>query len=564
MKTHHSITGLMVASGLLLLNACNSASSGEEIEVKFLVGSALKEFCNQAATQFNQQKPKLENGQAFYLTCEAKGSGDVVGKVVSLAEQLKAGTLPAEAPEFPTLISVDGDIYLTQLRYQINLIFPGQNYIPPVTDAPLLANSPMVFMVPSEVAVGLRKQENLYQALLNAKTHQDLDPNSPLLPIHFVQTAPTRSNSGLQTLVTQFASVANKSPEELTVENIQQYQSQVQQIQSKVTRYGISTNSLASDMVKNGSFWASIASVYESSVIAANTNKQTNLVQYEAIYPRSTFTSNMRAVLPKAPWVSADEQAAAEQIIEYLRSPKAQKIATEFGLRPGVPGVALGAKFSPQFGVDPNARYDSLRSPEPEVVEAMLKSWQQFAKKPSKVVIVVDSSGSMVGRKLSGVQNTLRYYIESLGAKERIALIDFDSEIRPPVVVDGTPEGRNQGMLFINNLKAEGGTKLYDATLSAQRWLQQNQQPDAINAVIILTDGEDSESKISLNRLQQELEKTGFNTDNRIAFFTIGYGNKGEFNPQVLQEIADLNSGYYRQGDPETISTLMADLQVEF
>ncbi len=49
-----------------------------------------------------------------------------------------------------------------------------------------------------------------------------------------------------------------------------------------------------------------------------------------------------------------------------------------------------------------------------------------------------------------------------------------------------------------------------------------------------------------------------------MPFLRLAMETKGEFNSTVLQEIADLNSGYYRQGDPETISTLMADLQVEF
>ncbi|NES68454.1 MAG: ABC transporter substrate-binding protein, partial [Okeania sp. SIO2D1] len=349
MKINWQKISLIPSLGLLFLGACtpaNNSSNTSGLEVKFLVGSALEKFCNQAATQLNQQQPKLDNGKSFYLKCEAKGSGDVVKDIVSLSQKLKNGTIQPDSPEFPTLISVDGEIYHSQLLYQINQTYPGQNYIPQITDAPLLANSPMVFMASQEIAAGLRKQPDIYRSLVSAKTHQDLDPNSPQLPIHYVHTAPTRSNSGLQTLVAQFASVANKRPEQLTVANVKQYQFQVQKIQSKVTRYGVSTSSLAEDMVKNGPFWASIASVYESSVIEANTaNTQT---RYEAIYPSSTFTSNMRAILPTAPWVSEDEQEAAEKAIEYLRSPAAQKIMTDLGLRPGIPGVPLGAKFSAQ------------------------------------------------------------------------------------------------------------------------------------------------------------------------------------------------------------------------
>jgi Ca-activated chloride channel family protein len=482
---------------------------------------------------------------------------------VSLAQQYQQGNLSASDPQFPTLISVDGEIYHSQLRYRMEQLFPGQNYIPKITDAPLLANSPMVFMTTEELAPGLRKQKDLFQTLVKVDNHKQLSPDSPSLPLNFVHTAPTRSNSGLQTLVAEFASVSGKAPEQMTVADVQQYQEQVRQIESKITRYGTSTGSLAEDMVTNGVFWASVASVYESLVIEANSNPN-NTTRYEAVYPQATFTSNLRAILPQAPWVNEKEQAAAQQVIEFLRSRPIQEMATELGLRPGVPGVPLGEKFSEQYGVNPDATYNSLRPPSPEVVEAMLTSWEQYAKKPSQVVVLVDSSGSMAGSKLPAVQSTLRTYIQNLGPKEEIALIDFDSEIREPVTVDGTPEGQERGIEFIANLSPDGGTRLYDATLRARNWLQENYQEDAINAVLVLTDGEDADSEISLQALTQKLEQNSFSSDRRIAFFTIGYGESGEFNPDVLKKIAELNGGYYRKGNPETISRLMSDLQLEF
>ena len=557
---------------VLLLTACagtgdnptNNLDNFNGLKIKFLVGSALGKFCNQAAENFNRTKPQLENGKAFRVECEAAGSGDVVSKLITLATQFKNGTLQESSPEFPTIVSVDGEIYQSRLIYQMNQLFPGQNYIPEITESPLLANSPMVLMTQGSIAPSLQKLDNPYKALVDAKNHRDIDPNAPLLPVNYVHTAPTRSNSGLQTLVTQFASVSGKRPENMTAADVQKFESQVQQIQSKITRYGTSTSSLAKSMVKNGQFWASVGSVYESSVIAANSHLQPGQQRYQAVYPKATFTSNMRAILPKAPWVNADEKAAAEKFIDYLRSPQIQKIATDLGLRPGIPGIPLGAKFSAEFGVNPQAKYDSLRPPKPEVVEVMLKSWQEVAKKPSLVVVVVDSSGSMEGEKLPAVQRTLQTYVNSLGPKEQIALIDFDEEIRPTVLVDGTSEGKEKGMEFIGSLEAGGGTRLYDATIEARNWLKENLRKDAINAVLILTDGEDSASGISLERLKQELQKSGFNSDERIAFFTVGYGNEREFNPEALKTIAELNAGYYSKGDPESISKLMSNLQLEF
>ncbi|MBD2597810.1 VWA domain-containing protein [Nostoc spongiaeforme FACHB-130] len=562
------VTNLVAISTLVLVTGCNTDSTSDNnfsgLTVKLLVGSALGDFCNQAAKNFNATQPKLDNGTAFRVKCESLGSGDVVTEVVALANQLQKGTVQADAADFPTIISLDGDIYHSQLIYRMNQLFPGKNYIPEITESSLVANTPMVFMAQADIASGLRKVADPYKALVTAKTHRDIDPTSPPLTVHYVHSAPTRSNSGLQTLVAQYASVSGKRPEEITMADVQKFQPQIQQIQSKITRYGVSTNSLAQAMVKNGPFWASVGSVYESSVIVANSGLATGQQRYQAVYPKATFTSNMRAIIPNAPWVSTDEKAAAEKFITYWRSPETQKIATDLGLRPGTPGVALGAKFSPEFGVEAQAKYDSLRPPKPEVVDAMLKSWQELAKKPSLVVVVVDSSGSMSGDKLPAVQNTLQNYIKNLGPKEKIALIDFDSVIRPPVLVDGTPQGRDRGWQFINGLRADGGTKLYDAALEARNWLQQNLRQDAINAVLILTDGEDAGSNIRLNELEEELQKSGFATDQRIGFFTIGYGKEGEFKPDVLKKIAELNGGYYSQGNPETISQVMSNLQVEF
>ena len=562
-----SILGVTMAS--LILSSCVSGTqtSGDnfgELKVSVLVGSALGDFCDRATQNFNQQQPKLKDGTEFRMTCTQLGSGDVVNTLVNLGQQLKNGSLKAEDPQFPSLVSVDGEIYQSQLIYRFQQIFPGQNYIPLITESPLIANSPMVFMTQADLAPGLRKLPDPFKSLVTAKTHRDLDPAAPAVNINYVQTAPTKSNSGLQTLVAQYASVSGKRPEELTLEDVTKFQTQIQQIQSKVTRYGVSTNSLAQAMAKNGVFWASVGSVYESSIIAVNSALPAGQPKFQAVYPPATFSSNMRLILPLAPWVSAAEKEAVEKFIEAWRSPPYQQIAVELGLRPGTPGIPLGAKFTPEFGVNPQAIYDSYRPPRPEVVEAMLKSWQEVAKRPSQVVVVVDSSGSMQGDKLPSVQNTLLNYINNLGPKEKIILIDFDTEIRSPVIVEGTPTGKQLGLEFVNSLQANGGTRLYDAVLTARNWLRQNRDPQAINAVLVLTDGEDSGSNTSLEQLEGELKTSGFSGDDRMAFFTIGYGDEGSFDAAALQKIAEINAGYYSKGDPATINKIMDDLQVEF
>jgi Ca-activated chloride channel family protein len=351
---------------ILLLAACrgNFTSNWTQLQVKILVGSALTDFCQQTAKNFHATQPRLDNGRALQVKCEARGSGDVVTRLVALATQLQNGTLQFDAAEFPTIISLDGDVYHSQLIYQINQLFPGQSYIPEITESPLIAHTPMVFMAKSDVAERLRQVDDISS-------------------MNYVQTEPTLSNSGLQTLIVQYASLAGKPPEELTLADVQQLQPQIQKIYSQIPHHSTSTRSLAQAIANNRQFEAEIASVYESSVIAINSQFPAQQPRYQAVYPTATFTSNMRAILLNAPWVSADEKAGARKFITYWRSPAMQKIATDLGLRPGTPGVALGNKFTSKFGVDPQAQYDSLRSPSPQVVEAILQAWQQGTQKPS-------------------------------------------------------------------------------------------------------------------------------------------------------------------------------------
>jgi Ca-activated chloride channel family protein len=85
-----------------------------------------------------------------------------------------------------------------------------------------------------------------------------------------------------------------------------------------------------------------------------------------------------------------------------------------------------------------------------------------------------------------------------------------------------------------------------------------------IRAVVVLTDGQDSGAGASLDQLQQELRRTGFESDERIAVFSVGYGESGNFDATTLQALAEGNGGEFVQGSPETIRNLMNNMQLSF
>jgi len=527
-----------------------------------LVGSALGGFCQDAAAAIERDPPRLSDGTRVLLRCRALGSGDVVNEMESHARAVLQGGGRADDPRIPTLISVDGEIYQDLLRHRLQAIAPGRALIPVSADTPALASSPMVLMTTPALAKGLRRQQP-FLALARADTHQQLDPGAPPQPIRFVQTAPTRSNSGLQTLVAMVAELAGKRPEQLELADVKAQEQAVAAIQKHVTRYGSSTDELARTMQRHGVFWASVASVYEASVVGVNSRLDPGQEAFVAVYPRATYSSTMRAILPNAPWVSAREREAATLLIERLQQPALQRLAADQGLRPANPAVPMD-RITAAYGADPRAVYDSLRAPKPEVVEAIISSWRNQVKKPSRVALVVDSSGSMAGEKLPAAQRSLQAYLAQTGPRDVVGLFDFDSEVRAPVVVRGGSADAAQANAFLSGLRADGGTRLYDAVETGRNWLRTTRQPGEILAVVVLTDGVDSGSALSLQALKTDLGGSGLGGDERIGVFTIGYGSSGSYNAEVLRGIAESNGGVFVEGTPDSILKRMEQLQLSF
>lgn len=535
---------------------------GRPETITMLVGSALGDVCANAAKTIAQDPPRLDDGTQVVLACRKAGSGDVVTEMEGHARAvLQGGADPAD-PRIPTLLSVDGEIYQELLRQRLQTLAPTQQLIPPLADTPALATSPMVLMTTSAFAKGLRRPDP-YQALARSSDHRQLDPAAPSQPIRFVHTAPTRSNSGLQTVVAMVSEIARKPPEQLQISDVRASAPGLADLQRHITRYGSSTDELAQAMQRNGPFWASVASVYESSVVAANGSRQADQEPLVAVYPPSTYSSTMRAILPTAPWVSPRERQAALRLIERLQQPAIQRLVAEQGLRPANPAVPAN-RVSPAYGADPKATYNSLRAPRPEVVEEIIRTWRTLVKKPSRVALVVDSSGSMEGDKLPAVQRSLQAYLNQIGPRDVVALIDFDSTVQQPMVVRGGGADRDRAAAFVGGLRADGATRLHDAVLAGRDWVRQTRQSGEILAVVVLTDGKDSGSPLSQEALMAELQRSGFRSDERIGVFTIGYGNRGDYNADVLRQIAQSNGGEFLEGTVDSVRRRLDDLQLAF
>ena len=71
------------------------------------------------------------------------------------------------------------------------------------------------------------------------------------------------------------------------------------------------------------------------------------------MYPvEGTFWSDHPYAILDAEWVGADEKAAAQQFLAFLKSKPMQQRALALGFRPADPSIPIGAPVDAAHGVD--------------------------------------------------------------------------------------------------------------------------------------------------------------------------------------------------------------------
>jgi hypothetical protein len=127
-------------------------------------------------------------------------------------------------------------------------------------------------------------------------------------------------------------------------------------------------------------------------------------------------------------------------------------------------------------------------------------------------------------------------------------------------LTDAGPSGRKALALAVAGVRPvpDGGTGLYDTTLAAVRTVRAGWDPERVNAVVVLTDGEDTDHDgIGLDELLATLrseQASGF----AVPVITIAYGD--DSGAEALAAISAATGGAtYRTSDPGQILQVFLD-----
>jgi Ca-activated chloride channel family protein len=368
-------------------------------------------------------------------------------------------------------------------------------------------------------------------------------------------TDPEISTSALSTLIAEFYAATGKQ-RNLTVQDVRSEQSQqfIRDLGKGIKHYGYNTLVFSENMRKFGLSYISAFPMEEITLIEFNkSNPPTPLV---AIYPKegSFWHDNPFIVMASA---TEAEQQAAQQFYDFLLTAESQQLAMSQGFRPANPSVELASPISADFGVDPQGVQNTLEVPDAEVIVAIKDSWSQNRKR-ADIVLVVDVSGSMEGEKLQMVKAGLESFLLRILPEDRVGLVTFANEAEVVVEPEALSDNRIALQTAIQEAFAEGGTALYDALVVAEEALRTLPPPEEerIRAIVLLSDGEDNESRITLDELEDTFYESG------ISIFPVAYGT--DANMQALERIADFSRTIVVQGSTGDIAQIFENLSRYF
>uniref|UniRef100_A0A804PNX6 Zinc finger (C3HC4-type RING finger) family protein n=1 Tax=Zea mays TaxID=4577 RepID=A0A804PNX6_MAIZE len=112
---------------------------------------------------------------------------------------------------------------------------------------------------------------------------------------------------------------------------------------------------------------------------------------------------------------------------------------------------------------------------------------------PVDLITVLDVSGSMAGTKLALLKRAMGFVIQNLGSSDRLSVIAFSSSARRLFPLRRmTESGRQQSLLAVNSLTANGGTNIAEGLRKGSKVIEERQSKNPVCSIILLSDGQDT------------------------------------------------------------------------
>jgi Ca-activated chloride channel family protein len=525
------------SSGTTTTNATGKAPSGA-LKISFAYSPEKEVLALPLIKEFNKQGVKV-GGKPVFVEAENVSSGDAETKIAK--GQLK-----------PTAWSPASSLWGRLLNYEADKDYIAQ-------DNPSLARTPLVIAMwePLARALGWPKKQIGFGEVLRLATSQNgwADFGHPEYGrFKLGHTNPDFSTSGLSAVAAEYYAATGKRegllPQDITDAAVRK---RIKSIEQSIVHYGDTTLFFSDQLKQHGPAYASAVAMEEATLVAFNKGRKgTKLV---GLYPKEgTFFSDNPFLILNAPWVTPQQKEAAKKLQDFLVQRITPEIAQNAGFRPGDPAKKASAPIDAAHGADPNLPKTVLSLPEPRVLAGIKKAWRAD-RKAANVMLVFDTSGSMGEEsKIDQAKDGLRVFFRELSPRDRVGLSSFNTKVFKEAPI--APVASNLSLLKqrVSGLLPDGETAVYDATSAGYDAVRALHDDSRINAVVVLTDGQDNQSNMSLGSLVSKLKAQSQSEQQVVRVFTIAYGEAAE--RDKLAQIAKASGGEEFSGNPDEIEAV--------
>jgi Ca-activated chloride channel family protein len=507
---------------------------------------------------YSPEKEKLLAPLIKRFNAERHASGDrtivVDSSVVASGE---AETKIAKGTLRPTMWSPASSFWGRLLNYEAD-----RRLVP--DDNPSIVRTPLVIAMWEQLAdaYGYPERKLGYKELSELATGGWAAVGKPEFgAFKYVHTNPDFSTSGLSAVSASYYAAAGKK-EGLTEADVARSRAQVRRLERSIVHYGDTTLFISEEMRKHGLGYASAVAMEEITLIEFNRSAGDG-DRLVAVYPEEgTFFSDNPLITLQGDWVSAEQREAAKVFGAFLAKEVTPETAGAEGFRPADENTPPAGLVTAASGVDPKEPRRVLRVPEPRVLAKLKAAWRAD-RKPANVMLVFDCSDSMgAENKLDQAKEALIAFLREAAPQDRVGLTKFSSDITPLVPIAGMRANRARLIAAAKTILPEGDTRVRDATVEGVKAVERVLDKDAINAVVMLTDGEDTVSSRSADRTVSDLERQARRESGQIRVFTIAYGT--DPNEAELERYAEATGGKAYKGSTDDIASVYRSISSFF
>jgi Ca-activated chloride channel family protein len=168
------------------------------------------------------------------------------------------------------------------------------------------------------------------------------------------------------------------------------------------------------------------------------------------------------------------------------------------------------------------------------LLEAKPTEMMAQVRMPLNFALVLDHSGSMKGAKLNNVKEAVKMVLDRLESTDYVSVVIFDDTSQ--VIIPSMPANDPIGMkAAIDRIRDAGGTAMSLGMIQGLNELRRWNIPNAINRMILLTDGVTYGDSDRCRQLARDAKAAG------ISIYPLGIG--ADWDESLLDDVGELSGG---------------------